>query len=118
MFRSFFILFILFSTTHILAGNNQLQEYLSNTITNSIISDANLYQSDIQVYNKKDLDLTIDSTNTLLNSRVENGSKIYQNTILIDNISITNIVINSQNIIENSTFNNATVIQGRIVISQ
>ena len=117
MFRSLFSIFTLLSVNTLLANDvNQFSEHLSNHVNNSVITNANLYQSDITVSTQDSFNLEIKSTNTLVNSTVQSGSNIYQNVIDIGNSSITNIVIDSKNSIENSTISNSTITQGSVTI--
>ena len=117
MFRTLFSVFTLLSINMLLANDvNQFSEHLTNNINNSVISDSNLYQSDIDISTQDSFNLEIKSTNTLVNSTVKGGSQIYQNVINIESSSLANIVIDSQNSVENSTISNATIIQGSITI--
>jgi len=119
MIRMLFFMTVLFFTNTLLANEvNKFSEHLSNTITNSVISDSNLQQSDIQIYAQKVFNLEVKSTNIILNSTIQNNSNVYQNVINIEKSSLSNVVINSQNIIENSTINNSTVTQGSITIGR
>jgi len=50
MFRTLFSVFTLLSINMLLANDvNQFSEHLTNNINNSVISDSNLYQSDIDI---------------------------------------------------------------------
>ncbi|NEW60960.1 hypothetical protein GSY74_06650 [Sulfurovum sp. bin170] len=122
MFKSInSLFFLLFSTNFAFANgdidtSHLLSQHLSNSLSNTIISDANLHQSDIKISSSQISNIEIKSTNTLLNSIIKNGSNVFQNIVQIESSSVNNIVISNKNIIENSIIDNSTVSQGSIYI--